>query len=120
MYIKKLFSQIELDFDKLHQGKDLLCGKFQAFIDTVVPFYKKTIKDLSSKQIFEKLGSLSDQNSIDYILIALLTSVILPSVIHNQNKKVWKPTILDAQNFFILRLEVHLNKFINSYVCIYK
>lgn len=111
-----MFSQIELDFDQLHQDKDLLCGKFQRFIDTIVPFYKKTIKDASSKQLFGKLENLTDQNSIDFILIALLTSVILPSVIHtqeNKKKKFWKPTILDAQNFFVLRVEVYLkNNFI--------
>lgn len=108
--------QIELDFEKLHPGKDLFCGKFQNFIDKIVPFYKTYIKDASSIELFMKLDGLTDNNSIDYILIILLTSVILPTVIHsseNNKKKVWKPTILDSQNFFILRVEVFTTFLLN-------
>lgn len=97
-----------MDFDILYPEKDLISVKFVKFSKDIISYYQSNIKDESSLKLLNDLPRVKNINSIDYILINLLSSVLIPHIIHymeNEKRRSWKPTILDSQNFIVLRVE---------------
>lgn len=45
-------------------------------------------------------------DSIDYYFAILLNSILIPTIIKEGNKTIWKPTITDGRNGLVLFVEV--------------
>ncbi|XP_071056748.1 uncharacterized protein [Onthophagus taurus] len=99
----KGYELINIDFENIHEGKgSLLLQNFDDFIDKILPIYNADIKDQFNRELLGQLQTPTQlsKDSRDYFIVILLHAILQPKRIN----KWHKPTILDAQEDFVLQV----------------
>ncbi|XP_058974399.1 uncharacterized protein LOC101890023 isoform X2 [Musca domestica] len=98
---------IKSDFKLLYpDSENLLYSKWEKFINRIIDFFNSNIKDQASREELALCKQLSNKDSVNYMVIKLLNSVIKPTArFKSQDGNVLKKfTISDAQESLTLHV----------------
>uniref|UniRef100_A0A1I8NIB7 Uncharacterized protein n=1 Tax=Musca domestica TaxID=7370 RepID=A0A1I8NIB7_MUSDO len=100
-------NKIKSDFKLLYpDSENLLYSKWEKFINRIIDFFNSNIKDQASREELALCKQLSNKDSVNYMVIKLLNSVIKPTArFKSQDGNVLKKfTISDAQESLTLHV----------------
>ncbi|XP_017492749.1 PREDICTED: uncharacterized protein LOC108380863 isoform X2 [Rhagoletis zephyria] len=99
---------INSDFKRLHPNKEhLLKTKWSAFKQNIREYYYLNIANAACKSLLKDLSGVKQIDAEDCVLTTLIHSILPPTArFHNTSgASKAKATILDAQEFFIIKVE---------------
>ncbi|XP_030374107.1 uncharacterized protein LOC115634059 [Scaptodrosophila lebanonensis] len=113
---------IKLDFTIAYPGKEsILLSKWDNFKKKIVIYYKENIHNATCKHLLEQVQSAESIDSSDYIITALLPSVLPSNSWHSSKSKTSRTrvTLLDSQESLVLRLDTigDYERKVNNLIC---